>query len=102
MATYDKTKIPTTVPNRVESLIVFFVLLFRRLMGNLTVVEQPGEIPTPSVLASEVDATDGNKYLILRVRLRVASDYLDVAQAAWVSTPDSIAPSALPAGYGGI
>lgn len=102
MAAYDKTKIPTSVPNRVESLIVFFVILFRRLIGNLTVVEQPGEVPTPGVLVSEIDATDGVKYLIVRIRLKVDPLYLDNAQSVWVSTPDSVLPAALPSGYGGV
>lgn len=102
MATYDKTKIPTTVPNRVESLIMFFVMLFRRLIGNLSVVEQPGEVPTPSVIYSEIDATDGVKYAILRIRLRLDPQYLDNAQAIWASTPDSVTPAALPSGYGGV
>lgn len=102
MAQYDKTKIPTTVPNRVEALIMFFVILFRRLIGNLSVVEQPGEVPTPSVIFTELDATDGVKYAILRVRLRIDPLYLDNSQAIWLSTPDSVTPQALPSGYGGV
>lgn len=101
MAAYTRNTVPSGVPATVEAHTFFFFNLCRRLFGNIMVTEQQGEVPTPATILTELDATDGFKYFILRIRLRVNPNYLDLGQAAWSSIIESIT-AAIPAGMGGV
>lgn len=101
MAAYDKTKIPSTVPNRVESLLIFFATLLFRLAGASAVVEAVNGVPEFAVVQQVQRGTDGFLYLITRVRTRLDENYQDSGTPIWVSTPDTFT-GAIPTNFGGV
>jgi hypothetical protein len=101
MATYDKTKIPSTVPNRVESLLIFFATLLFRLAGASAVVEAVNGVPEFAVVQQVTRGTDGFLYLITRIRTRLNEDYNDAKKPIWESTPDTFTGD-IPTNYGGV
>lgn len=105
MATYDKTKIPATgvgnVPNRVESLVIFFCSLFWRIAGTRTVIEVEGGQPVVAADYSFFRAQDGKLYMSWRIRVPVAEDHQSNGLAIWGSATDEVIGS-LPTVYGGV
>lgn len=101
MAAYDKTKIPASVPNRVESILIFFAVLLFRLAGASAVVEAINGVPEFSVVQQVTRGTDGFLYLITRIRTRLDEDYQDNGKPIWASTGDSFTGS-IPTNFGGV
>jgi hypothetical protein len=103
VATYDKTKIPATVRNEVECLLIFFIALFEQLAGTITVIEIPGGQPVRAVEGTTFIAQDGYTYFGVRIRLRVAADWKSNALAFWLSSSRSLAAgTAIPTAFGGV
>lgn len=105
MATYNRAAIPSTgnaaVPNRVESLVVFFCSLFWRIAGTRTVIEVEGGQPIPAADYSFFRAQDNKVYMSWRVRIPVSEEHQSNGLPIWASATDEVTGS-LPTVYGGV
>jgi hypothetical protein len=102
VAAYLKTKIPATVRDDLEVLLLFFICLFEQLAGSITVIEVPGGQPVRAVEGAAFVAQDGYSYFGVRMRIRVAPDWKSNGLPFWLSSVNSLAANvAIPTVFGG-
>jgi hypothetical protein len=105
MAAYDITKPPSggsALLATVESILMFFFVLYLKIAGTRTVIEISGGQPIPCADYSFFRATDGKVYTTCRFRLPIDEDFLSNGQPIWRSALQEVTPSSLPSGFGGV
>jgi hypothetical protein len=104
VANYNRSAIPSTVLNRLESLIVFLIVLWAKLHGSITVVEVAGGQPVPAFQSGGAfQATDNFTYLSMRIRLRVDPDWASNSLPLWNSMLHTASEVvAIPTLFGGV
>lgn len=105
MTLYNPAILPTqsdyALLQKVESLLVFSYVLYRKVSGSMTVVEVSGGQPIVACDESFFRATDDKQYMAGRFRVPIVDSYLDNGKAIWQSVLDANLGS-IPANFGGV
>ena len=104
MANYLRTAIPATVPNRLEALLVFFLLCWQRLHGQTPVVEVAGGQAVPAFQSGGTFVgADDFTYVTFRIRLRIDPTWATNGLTFWSSALHTGAEVvAIPTVFGGV